>query len=172
MEVMIENLKKGVMWKEAKEAAQNANKAKSEFLANMSHEIRTPMNAVLGFLELVLEDPSLTELHRKHLATAQISANSLLGLINDILDISKLESGKLSIEHRPFNLSRLMEDVLGTMDVTAREKGLDLQLDVQPSLSGLFSRGRNAGHPASPAQIPACTTNALGSYLGCVTQRR
>ncbi|MBL7216678.1 MAG: response regulator, partial [Desulfobacteraceae bacterium] len=82
--------------------------------------------------------PSLTELHRKHLATAQISANSLLGLINDILDISKLESGKLSIEHRPFNLSRLMEDVLGTMDVTAREKGLDLQLDVQPSLSGLF----------------------------------
>ncbi|MBC8433615.1 MAG: PAS domain S-box protein [Desulfobacterales bacterium] len=122
----------------AKEQAEVANLAKSEFLANMSHEIRTPMNAVLGFLELVLEAPSLTELHRKHLATAQISANSLLGLINDILDISKLESGKLSIEHRPFNLSRLMEDVLGTMDVTAREKGLDLQLDVQPSLSGLF----------------------------------
>ncbi|MBL7205710.1 MAG: response regulator [Desulfobacteraceae bacterium] len=122
----------------AKDVSEAASQTKSEFLANMSHEIRTPMNTILGFLELVLEDPSLPEIQRKHLATAQISANGLLGLINDILDVSKLESGKLTIEQHPFSLSRLMQEIHETMNIRAREKGLDLQLDIQPSLSGSF----------------------------------
>ncbi|MBL7225662.1 MAG: PAS domain S-box protein [Desulfobacteraceae bacterium] len=122
----------------AKKDAESANRAKSDFLANMSHEIRTPLNAVLGFLELVLEDTSIPERQRKHLTTAQSSAKGLLGLLNDILDISKLERDKLSIEQRPFNLSRLMEGIHKTMNMKAREKGLDLQLDIQPSLSGSF----------------------------------
>ncbi|MFC1857463.1 transporter substrate-binding domain-containing protein [Thermodesulfobacteriota bacterium] len=122
----------------ARDEAEAATNAKSDFLANMSHEIRTPMNAVLGFLELVLEDPSLLENQRKHLTTAQVSANSLLGVINDILDISKLESGKLTIEQRPFSLFQLMKEIHDTVDMRAQEKGVELQLDIQPSLSGSF----------------------------------
>ncbi len=122
----------------AKETAEVASQIKSAFLANMSHEIRTPLNAVIGFLELVLEDPSLNDQHWKHLATAQRSAGSLLGVINDILDISKLETGKLTIEQHPFSVSQLMHEIQSTMIITAHEKGLDLQLDIQPSVSGAF----------------------------------
>ena len=141
----------------ARESADAANRTKSQFLANMSHEIRTPMNSVLGFLELVLEDPSLPELQRKHLATAQISANGLLGLINDILDVSKLESGKLTIEQRPFSLLRLMQEIHETMDIMVREKGLELQLDIQPSLSGSF-----VGDPLRLRQI---VINLVGNAI-------
>jgi signal transduction histidine kinase/HPt (histidine-containing phosphotransfer) domain-containing protein/AmiR/NasT family two-component response regulator len=122
----------------ARESAETANRTKSQFLANMSHEIRTPLNAVLGFLELVLEESSLTELQRKHLTTAYMSANGLLGLINDILDISKLERGKLTIELRPFDLLQLMREIYETMNIKALEKGLELELDIQPSLSEAF----------------------------------
>ena len=122
----------------ANQAAEAATQAKSRFLANMSHEIRTPMNSILGFLELVLEDQSISELHRKHLTTAQISASSLMGLINDILDVSKLESGKLTIVKRPFNLINLMREIHETMNIIANAKGLTLRLDISPSISGSF----------------------------------
>jgi len=122
----------------AKEAAEAAALTKSEFLANMSHEIRTPLNTVLGFLELVLEDPLLPEYQQKHLKTAQLSANNLLRLINDILDISKLESGKLKIENRPFSLIRLMQEIHETMEFKAKEKGLNLRFNISPSASGSF----------------------------------
>ncbi len=120
---------------EAKKEAEKATKAKSAFLANMSHEIRTPMNAVLGFLELTLEDQALPEHLKKHLAIARTSANSLLMLINDILDVSKLESGKLKMEHHVFSLVQLIREIHGTMDIKAREKGIELTFDIQPSLS-------------------------------------
>ena len=122
----------------AKEIAEAATLAKSEFLANMSHEIRTPMNAILGFLELVLEDKALSKFQRAHLTTAQNSANSLLGLINDILDISKLESGKFTIEQHPFKLFQLVKEIQATMETAAQKKGLKLEFDIQSSLSGLF----------------------------------
>jgi len=124
--------------KESKEIAEKATRIKSEFLANMSHEIRTPLNSVLGFLELVLEDVSLTEIQRQHLTTAQISASSLLGLINDILDLSKLERGKLTLEERVFSLRRLLERIYATLKVTAQAKGIQLHLDIQSSLADAF----------------------------------
>ncbi len=122
----------------AKDKAETATKVKSEFLANMSHEIRTPMNSVLGFLELTLDDLSMPETHRRHLTTAYNSARLLLGLINDILDVSKLESGKLLLEANSFNLTALMEDILAIMKIKSREKGLEVKLDIHNDLCGNF----------------------------------
>ena len=122
----------------AKESAEAANRAKSAFLANMSHEIRTPMNSVLGFLELTLESPKITEDHRKGIATAYSAAKALLTLINDILDISKLESGKTELEFSAFNLARMVGDMMGTFEVKARDKGLRLDLQFASELPENF----------------------------------
>ncbi|MBF0229782.1 MAG: response regulator [Desulfamplus sp.] len=119
--------------------AERANRIKSQFLANMSHEIRTPMNSVLGFLELVLEDGSLTNDQRKQLSTAHSSAKGLLSLINDILDMNKLESGKVIIENVEFSLNRLIEQIFQIMDIKAREKGVAFSYSIHDSLSCVFS---------------------------------
>ncbi|MBF0573025.1 MAG: response regulator [Desulfamplus sp.] len=119
--------------------AERANRIKSQFLANMSHEIRTPMNSVLGFLELVLEDGSLTNDQRKQLSTAHNSAKGLLSLINDILDMNKLESGKVVIENVEFSLNRLIEQIFQIMDIKAREKGVEFSYSIHDSLSCVFS---------------------------------
>ncbi len=113
---------------QARRAAEHANRAKSEFLANMSHEIRTPMNSVLGFLDLTLEDANLHEIQRTYLRNARNSAKSLLKLINDILDISKLESNHLELENIPFSLDRTVQDAIRILDPKAKEKGLFLKL--------------------------------------------
>jgi len=112
----------------AKEAAEKASHAKSSFLANMSHEIRTPLNAVLGFLSLAMEHKDLAPDLLEHLRTSYSSAKSLLVLLNDILDISKLESGKVIIENKPFCLTKLLKDIFSTMDITAREKSLKFSM--------------------------------------------
>ncbi|MDM8537655.1 ATP-binding protein, partial [Desulfobacterales bacterium HSG17] len=119
---------------EAKKEAENATKAKSEFLANMSHEIRTPMNSILGFLELSLEDSHLPKSHRNNLTTAHNSAKSLLTLINDILDVSKLESGRLELENKAFDLQEMMDDTFLIFEIKCREKGLTLSCNIHPDL--------------------------------------
>ncbi len=141
----------------AREIADESTKTKSSFLANMSHEIRTPMNSILGFLELVLEDRSLPELQREYLTTAHMSARSLLGLINDILDISKMESSKFTIERRPFSLKQLMDEIMKTMDIATRKRGVKLQFDTQVSISGSF-----VGDPLRLRQI---IINLLGNAI-------
>nr|WP_320192911.1 PAS domain S-box protein [uncultured Desulfobacter sp.] len=123
---------------EAKKAAEAATRVKSMFLANMSHEIRTPLNAVLGFLDLVLEDPALSDRHRQYLEIAIKSAHQLLDLINDILDVSKLERGKLIIDACPFSICRLMHDIQSELNIKADEKRIYLKLDIHHSVSGNF----------------------------------
>jgi len=118
---------------QAKNAAESSNKSKSIFLANMSHELRTPMNAVLGFSRLMLDDPNITSEQKENLDIINRSGNHLLNLINDILDMAKIESGRMQMEHEPFDLALLMRDIIDMMHERAESKGIDLFLDQSSS---------------------------------------
>jgi signal transduction histidine kinase/CheY-like chemotaxis protein len=123
---------------QARLAAETASHHKSRFLANMSHEIRTPMNAIMGMTELAIEKAADPD-QRECLETVQKSAQSLLALLNDILDFTKVEAGKLDLVVVDFDVEQTVRDVLWTLDVRAREKGLRLALDVAPGVPRFVS---------------------------------
>ncbi|MDY7013255.1 MAG: ATP-binding protein, partial [Cyanobacteriota bacterium] len=119
----------------AKEAAETANEAKNTFLATMSHELRTPLNAILGFAQLMEYDSALSTMHRDNIDTIRRSGEHLLELINDVLDMSKIESGRMVLSEYPFDFHRLLERVEQIFQPQAKEKGLELIVECSPDIS-------------------------------------
>jgi PAS domain S-box-containing protein len=116
----------------ARDSADAANKAKSVFLANMSHELRTPLNAILGFSALIGRDSALSASQREYVEIINRSGEHLLALINDVLEIAKIEAGKLQLEITPFDFAGMVHDVADMMRLRAKSKGLELKLEMSP----------------------------------------
>lgn len=140
----------------AKEAAEAASRSKSAFLANMSHEVRTPMNGVIGMSQLLL-DSHLNSQQQEYATIIRHSADALLTVLNDILDYSKIEAGKLAIERLEFDFRELLEEVTDLLALRAQEKGLELMCDIDPQVPL-----KVIGDPTRLRQV---LTNLLGNSI-------
>ena len=141
----------------ARRAAEQANLAKSSFLANMSHELRTPMNAVLGYAQLLQVDEKLSPTHREEVEQILQSGQHLLDLINEVLDLSKVEAGRLELEQIEFPLIELVEEVARTYGPQARAKGLELIVAPAPTLPAIAS--------GDPTRLRQVLINLLGNAI-------
>jgi signal transduction histidine kinase/CheY-like chemotaxis protein len=142
--------------REATNRAERANSAKSEFLANMSHEIRTPLNAIIG-LGYLLEHTKLSEDQRQLLAKIQFGGRALLGVINNVLDLSKIEAGEMSLEDEPFDLPELVRDLSQMLAPQAVTKGIELIVQAAPTLPRMV-RG-------DASRLRQILTNLLGNSI-------
>jgi signal transduction histidine kinase/DNA-binding response OmpR family regulator len=146
----------------AKEQAESANHAKSVFLANMSHELRTPLNAILGFTNIMRKDTRIPDDQKQNLHIINHSGEHLLILINDILDMAKIEAGRVQLENAPFDLGAMVRDVTDMMRQRAEDKDLQLVID-QTSLFPRYIVG-------DEARLRQVLTNLIGNAIKCTEQ--
>ena len=142
--------------RDAVAAAEGATRAKSEFLANMSHEIRTPMNAILGMTELLSETP-LSETQSQYVTTCRTAGEALLTLINEILDLSKIEANRMTLERVPFDLRETIEEVVSLMSAAAAKKSVVLRLEYASTIA--------ANYLGDPARIRQVILNLVGNAI-------
>jgi len=140
-----------------RDKAEAANRAKSEFLANMSHEIRTPMNAVIGLANILSTSRPLTEKQQEFVDTLLLSSHSLMSLINDLLDIAKIETNNIDLESIVFNLEDLLKEVMEVSRLRAEDKGIYLNLEMDPGMPKFYS--------ADPLRIRQVITNLVANAV-------
>ncbi|MBY0371170.1 response regulator [bacterium] len=141
----------------AKEISDSANRSKTEFLANMSHELRTPLGAILGFTELLMEDDLSSEDRTSFLETVHRNGQHLLGLLNGLLDLSKIESGKIEIERMPLHLDSELKGVVKALEPQLLDKGIAPELKIAPSLPPFIT--------TDPVRFKQILTNLLSNAV-------
>jgi two-component system, sensor histidine kinase len=148
--------------RQAKDVAVAASRAKSTFLANMSHELRTPMNAIMGFTDLATRKTCEPKT-REYLEKMRVAENQLLAVINDVLDLSSIESDRLGLQRQPVKITRVIEEKVGLVARAAQDKGLELRVDVAP---GLVERTVMA----DPQRVGQVLLNLLGNAVKFTTE--
>ncbi len=141
----------------ARMEAEQASRSKSVFLANITHELRTPLNAVLGYAQILSNDPTIGESQREYIDNMYYSALHLTGMINDILDLSKIEAGKMDMNIEPASFAAIIDEVHGLFNLKSREKGLKLLVEKDKELSVLLKM--------DPAKIRQILINLVGNAV-------